>query len=137
MRKISSFIFVLTVFLGITNVNGQGYDHKKVPSFPRNIQKLAKEVYGELKASGSAIEVFDREIFALDANDPNVFEFFAHKRIGKSGERSCRFRVMDGDIYYARLIDEETGKNAQGVLYEDMSDKWERYLKQKEREKDK
>jgi hypothetical protein len=125
---------VCYLFLGSLLSSAQSYDYQKVPSFPRNVQKLAKEIYGELKATGKPLEVFDREIFALDANDPSVFEFFAYKRIGKSGQRSCRFKLIDGDVYYARLIDEETGKNAQGVLYKDMSDKWDTYLSRKKRE---
>lgn len=125
------FVFGIACLHGVSNA--QGYEPKKVPSFPRNIQKLAQDVYAELISTGKPIEVFDREVFALDANDPGIFEFFAHKKIGKSGERSCRFLIVNGDVFYARLIDEETGKNAQGVLYEDMSDKWDRYVTQKER----
>lgn len=124
-------LFVCSSFL----TKAQGYEPKKVPSFPRNIQKLAKEVFDELTSTGKPITVFDREVFALNENDASIFEFFAYKKIGKSGERSCMFIVLEGDVYYARLIDEETGKNAQGVLYEDMSDKWELYQKEKKRDK--
>jgi hypothetical protein len=134
MTKKILYVVIFFFISSSLTLFGQRYEPKKVPSFPRNIQKLAQEVYNELKKTGKPIEVFEREVFALDANDSDIFEFFAHKKIGKSGERSCRFLVIDGEVYYARLIDAETGKNAQGVLYEDMSDKWDRYVKEKERE---
>ncbi len=133
MAKKILYVIVVLCIAGNLSTFAQQYEPRKVPSFPRNIQKLAKEAYNELKKTGKPIEVFDREVFALDVNDSDIFEFFAHKKIGKSGERSCRFLVINGEVYYARLIDAETGKNAQGVLYEDMSDKWDRYKKEKKK----
>lgn len=132
--RIYKSIFIFIIVLSIGNISySQSYKPKKVPSLPLNIQGLAQDIHKELLLIKIPLKVNDKEYFALDSRDPSMFEFFAQRTIGKSGERSVRFIVLDGKVYYARKIDEETAKIAQGVLYNDMKDRWEKYLKAKER----
>lgn len=128
----SIIVLALLVSIG-TTANSQSYKPKKVPSLPLNIQGLAQDIHNELVLIKIPLKVNDREYFALDPRDPNMFEFYAHRTIGKSGERSVKFIMLKGKVHYARKIDEETGKIAQGVLYNDMKDRWEKYLRAKER----
>ncbi len=133
MRILKSII-LLALFISIgTIANSQSYKPKKVPSVPLNIQGLAQEIHNELVLLNIPLKVNDREYFALDPRDPNMFEFYAYRTIGKSGESSVKFIMLDGKVHYARKIDEETGKIAQGVLYNDMKDRWDKYLSAKER----
>jgi hypothetical protein len=132
--KVIRIIFVFTLIVAFGQyADGQAYKPKKVPSMPLNIQGLAQDIHKELLMLKIPLKVNDKEYFALDERDPSMFEFYAHRTIGKSGERSVKFIVLKGKIHYAREIDEETGKIAQGVLYNDMKDRWEKYLRAKER----
>lgn len=128
-------IFLLSIILlGQAFGQPEEYEPKKVPSAPLNIQKLTKEIYDELIKVGGTISIGGKQAFYLSSNDKNVFEFLSSKAMGYTGEKVCQFLVKDGKVYYSRAIDFETGKTAQGVLYNDIKDKWERYLKAKEKE---
>ena len=132
--KTVKLILIFVLFVSLVQVaNSQSYKPKKVPSVPLNIQGLAQDIHNELLLLKIPLKVNDREYFSLDPRDSNMFEFYAHRTIGKSGERSVKFIILKGKVHYARKIDEETGKIAQGVLYNDMKDRWEKYLKAKER----
>lgn len=133
--KMSFLIAVLVGFMSVGNLSGQDYDIKKVPSFPLNLQKLSSEIFEELQQNGGKIEINDRVYFSLDPIEPTVMEFMAYKAIARSGERSCKFmKFKDGNMYFPRRVDYETSKDAQGNLYNEMKDKWERYLSWKERQ---
>ena len=134
MKIFKSALLIFITLVAVSQLAiSQSYKPKKVPSIPLNIQSLAQDIHTELMMLKIPLKVNDREYFALDSRDPGMFEFYAHRTIGKSGERSVKFIMLKGKVHYAREIDEETGKIAQGVLYNDMKDRWEKYLKAKER----
>ena len=132
--KLFKAIIILVLLISFGEAaHSQSYEPKKVPSLPLNIQGLAQDIHKELLLLKIPLRVNDREYFALDSRDPDMFEFYAHRTIGKSGERSVKFIMLEGKVHYARRVDEETGKIAQGILYNDMKDRWEKYLSAKER----